>query len=212
MSSPKSIPRTEAESEPKRGAVIGRESLNMPNFVTATRLLLSIVLFSMITSGGWWISSAALFVFAASTDALDGYLARKYKQITVLGRILDPFVDKVIVCGTFRFSSRKAGTHRAQVSTHGWSLSSSDVRCSSPACVESWRKRARTFSASLSGKLKMSVQCVAVTASLLSLSAPIFRGRGFQAVRDVLLWIAVAITVWSGFVYLLRGFSLLRQG
>jgi hypothetical protein len=32
------------------------------------------------------------------------------------------------------------------------------------------------------------------------------------AVRDVLLWIAVAITVWSGFVYLLRGFSLLRQG
>jgi CDP-diacylglycerol--glycerol-3-phosphate 3-phosphatidyltransferase len=57
----------------------------------------------------------------------------------------------------------------------------------------------------------MSVQCVAVTVSLLSLSTDL-PWPWLPTVRDVLLWIAVAITVWSGFVYLLRGFSLLRQG
>ena len=44
-----------------------------------------------------------LFVIAAGTDWLDGYYARKYGQVTTLGRILDPFADKVIVCGTFIF-------------------------------------------------------------------------------------------------------------
>ena len=50
----------------KRKAVLGRESLNMPNLVTGTRLLLSLLLFSMIASGGWWISAAALFVFSVA--------------------------------------------------------------------------------------------------------------------------------------------------
>jgi CDP-diacylglycerol--glycerol-3-phosphate 3-phosphatidyltransferase len=210
MSLPETTPRTESESEPKRGAVIGRESLNMPNFVTATRLLLSIVLFSMITTGGWWISSAALFVFAASTDALDGYLARKYKQITVLGRILDPFVDKVIVCGTFVFLLEKQDAPGSGV--NAWMVI---IIIGREMFVSSLRgileKEGKDFSASLSGKLKMSVQCVAVTASLLSLSRDL-PWPWLPTVRDVLLWIAVAITVWSGFVYLLRGFSLLRQG
>ena len=44
-----------------------------------------------------------LFIIAAGTDWLDGYYARKYSQVTTLGRILDPFADKVIVCGTFIF-------------------------------------------------------------------------------------------------------------
>ena len=44
-----------------------------------------------------------LFIIAAGTDWLDGWYARKYQQVTTLGRILDPFADKVVVCGTFIF-------------------------------------------------------------------------------------------------------------
>ena len=50
-----------------------------------------------------------LFIIAAGTDWLDGYYARKYGQVTTLGRILDPFADKVIVCGTFIFSGGRPG-------------------------------------------------------------------------------------------------------
>ena len=44
-----------------------------------------------------------VFVVAASTDWIDGWWARKYGQVTKLGRIFDPFVDKIIICGTFIF-------------------------------------------------------------------------------------------------------------
>ena len=44
-----------------------------------------------------------LFAIAAGTDWVDGFYARRYGQITQLGRILDPFADKIIICGTFTF-------------------------------------------------------------------------------------------------------------
>ena len=47
-----------------------------------------------------------------STDWLDGYWARKYGQVTTLGRILDPFVDKIIICGTFIFLAAVPGSRR----------------------------------------------------------------------------------------------------
>jgi len=192
-----------------RRAVLGRESLNMPNLVTGTRLLLSLVLFSMISTGGWWISAAALFVFAASTDALDGYLARRYKQITVLGRILDPFVDKVIVCGSFVFLLEKQGA--ADSGVNAWMVI---IIIGREMFVSSLRgileKQGKDFSASMAGKLKMTLQCVAVTVSLLSLSERL-DWPWLPGVRDVLLWIAVGVTVWSGLIYVIRGFSLLRQ-
>src|SRR5262249_30947175 len=70
------------------------------------------------------------------------------------------------------------------------------------------------FSASLSGKLKMFLQCVAATASLLS-QDPTWAswsvaGMSFLCARDVLLWTMVAATVWSGYDYVLRAIQLLR--
>lgn len=193
----------------KRKAVLGRDSLNMPNLVTATRLLLSLVLFSMISAGGWWISAAVLFVFAASTDALDGYLARRYKQITVLGRILDPFVDKVIVCGSFVFLLEKQGAVDSGV--NAWMVI---IIIGREMFVSSLRgileKEGKDFSASMAGKLKMTLQCVAVTISLLSLSESL-NWAWWRVFRDLMLWIAVGVTIWSGLIYIIRGFSLLRQ-
>ena len=65
-------------------------ALNLPNCITVSRLVLSFVLFAMISYGGLWISSAVVFAIAAATDAVDGYLARRYGMVTTLGRILDP--------------------------------------------------------------------------------------------------------------------------
>ena len=193
----------------KRKAVLGRESLNMPNLVTGTRLLLSLVLFAMISAGDYWISAAALFVFAASTDALDGYLARRYKQITVLGRILDPFVDKVIVCGSFVFLLEKQGATESGV--NAWMVI---IIVGREMFVSSLRgileKEGKDFSASMAGKVKMTLQCVAVTVSLLSLATSL-HWPWLPGVRDVCLWLAVGVTVWSGLIYVIRGFSLLRQ-
>ena len=71
---------------------------NTPNLVTLTRFALSIVVFALM-SYGFYYWSFWIFVIAASTDWVDGYIARRTDQVTQLGRILDPFCDKMIICG-----------------------------------------------------------------------------------------------------------------
>ncbi len=196
-----------ADQQPK--AVLGRHAFNLPNLITTSRLLLAFGLFAMISAGGMWLESAALFIFAASTDALDGYFARRNKQITVLGRILDPFVDKVIVCGTFIALLEHQGQQDSGI--RAWMVI---IIVGREMFVSSLRgileQQGKDFSASWSGKLKMILQCVGISVSLFALS-PQVSFVGLEQLRDAVLWIAVIATLWSGAVYVTRGFSLLSD-
>ena len=186
---------------------IRRESRNIPNLVTVSRLALAAVLFVLIDLGNWWITSAFLFVIAASTDALDGWLARRSGQITVLGRILDPFADKIIVGGTFVFLLTPGRGGASGVTA--WMVI---IVLGREMFISSLRgfleQQGKDFSASLSGKTKMVLQCVALTVALLSLESSI-QWRWLIPTRDVLLWVAVVATVWSGLVYVHRAARLL---
>lgn len=78
---------------------VGQESLNLPNFITLSRILLIpvfVVLFATPTPDRS-LSAALVFVIAAVTDMLDGYLARRNGQVTTLGKLLDPIADKLLV-------------------------------------------------------------------------------------------------------------------
>ena len=78
---------------------VGQESFNLPNFITLTRILLIpvfVVLFATPTPDRS-LSAALVFVIAAVTDMLDGYLARRNGQVTTLGKLLDPIADKLLV-------------------------------------------------------------------------------------------------------------------
>lgn len=78
---------------------IGQDSLNLPNLLTLTRILLIpvfVLLFATPTPERSLIA-ALVFVVAAVTDGLDGYLARKSGQVTKLGKLLDPVADKLLV-------------------------------------------------------------------------------------------------------------------
>lgn len=178
--------------------------LNAPNSVTTARLGLAIVLFWMIWYEGLWISAAIVFVVAAMTDALDGYLARKYGQVTVLGRILDPFVDKFIICGAFVFLLEK----KLDSGVNSWIVI---IVIGREMFVSSLRgileKEGKDFSANMAGKIKMVLQCAAVTGCLLSLS-PKIKSDQFLMLRDGVLWTAVVATVWSGLIYIHRAYKL----
>ncbi|BCA54044.1 CDP-diacylglycerol--glycerol-3-phosphate 3-phosphatidyltransferase [Nitrospira sp. KM1] len=78
---------------------VGQESLNLPNFITLVRILLIpffIILFITPTPDRS-MSAAVIFVVAAVTDMLDGYIARRTGQVTKLGKLLDPIADKLLV-------------------------------------------------------------------------------------------------------------------
>ncbi|MFT4559409.1 MAG: CDP-diacylglycerol--glycerol-3-phosphate 3-phosphatidyltransferase [Planctomycetaceae bacterium] len=185
---------------------IDGRSLNLPNLITLSRLGLAVILFWLIYVEGFWISAAVLFVVAAATDAIDGYIARKYGQVTTLGRILDPFVDKIIVCGAFVFLLEK----KADSGVNSWMVMSVIGREMFVTGLRSFLEQSgKDFSAAFIGKVKMALQCVAITMSLLSLS-PEVGNPTFNFYRNIVLWAAVAVTLYSGLTYAVRGFQMLR--
>jgi CDP-diacylglycerol--glycerol-3-phosphate 3-phosphatidyltransferase len=197
---------------PAAAAPFSRQSLNAPNLITISRFVLSIVLFVLIDSDGWWRTAAGVFIVAALTDYVDGYLARKYGQVTVVGRILDPFVDKIIIIGAFVFLQRWPAS--------GVTAWMTFIIIARELLITSLRafleQQGKDFSAKWSGKIKMVVQCAAVPLCLLSLSEPFLASLPdwlpadrFLVLRDVTLWGTVAITVYSGVEYVWRAFRML---
>jgi CDP-diacylglycerol---glycerol-3-phosphate 3-phosphatidyltransferase len=95
--------KTEPESKPAGFALVQsgtqESNINLPNVLTVSRILLIpvfIVLFVAPTPDRS-LAAAVVFVIAALTDLLDGYLARRRGQVTKLGRLLDPIADKLLV-------------------------------------------------------------------------------------------------------------------
>ena len=72
--------------------------MNIPNALSVLRLLLVPVFIFVFFADfeGAYYAAGAVFLFAALTDVLDGYIARKYQRITKLGRLLDPLADKLM--------------------------------------------------------------------------------------------------------------------
>jgi len=74
--------------------------MNLPNVLTLTRIFFVPIVVTVLLTveiRNWAIWGAGLFLAAALTDFLDGYLARRRKQITTLGRLLDPIADKLLI-------------------------------------------------------------------------------------------------------------------
>ena len=176
---------------------------NLPNQLTLARLVLSIVLFVLIAFE-WYLAATITFVVAASTDWLDGYFARKYGMVTVLGRILDPIVDKVIVCGTFIFLGSIAGSGIA-----AWMAVVVVVRELLVTALRSFlEQQGKDFSAAMSGKLKMLVQCFAAGLSLFYLYLVQQREGPAGDLEEITAyavmitaWAAIVLTIYSGLTY-----------
>lgn len=187
------------------------ESLNrvwtVPNAISAARLALAIVLFVLIERERQ-AAAFGLFLVAASTDWVDGWWARRFGQVSRLGRIFDPLVDKVIVCGCFILLAARAGASAILP----WMAVVVVVRELVVTAVRAEMERAgQDFSAAFSGKLKMVLQCVAIALELAARMSPTWSLGGFsmRAVAAAAAWAAVAATIWSGFEYLAAARGLL---
>jgi CDP-diacylglycerol--glycerol-3-phosphate 3-phosphatidyltransferase len=170
---------------------------NLPNLLTVGRILLVPILVTVLftkVEGKEWLG-LGLFLAAALTDFLDGWLARRWGRVTRLGQILDPAADKILIASAF--------------------ISLVELN---PAVVPAWMVAlilAREFAvgalrnvagaegvvipAGWSGKVKTVSQVVAV--SLLI----VYNELGeFAHLSRIALWVAVAVTVFSGVEYFVR--------
>jgi CDP-diacylglycerol---glycerol-3-phosphate 3-phosphatidyltransferase len=167
---------------------------NVPNALTSIRFGLAIAVMLLIPREEYLIG-LVIFIVAASTDWMDGYWARKYGQVTKLGRIFDPFVDKIIICGTF--------IALVEVTDSGVESWMATIVVGRELLVTSLRGMVEgsggDFSASQLGKWKMVLQCGAVIAILVTLLKP---GNDLlEWTSTGFLWAAIALTVYSGIDY-----------
>ncbi|QDV13146.1 CDP-diacylglycerol--glycerol-3-phosphate 3-phosphatidyltransferase [Rosistilla oblonga] len=179
---------------------------NVPNLLTTIRFFLAIGVVVLLAYQEYW-SALVAFSVAAGTDWMDGYWARKYGQVTKLGRIFDPFVDKIIICGTFIALVAIDDSNVAP-----WMAI---VIVARELLVTSLRGMIEgsggDFSARWSGKWKMVLQCAAIILVLIGLGmrdAPAW----ILHATTLTLWSAVALTLYSGWEYILAATRMLRDG
>ena len=200
-------------SEQRKAASV----FNLPNQLTSLRLVLAVIMFCLIPwgTGATYLAAMVLFLLAAGTDWLDGYTARKYNLVTVLGRILDPFADKVIVCGTFIFLVAVPEMADVPLGLRAWMVVVIVARELLVTALRSFLEEGGTdFSAKMSGKLKMVLQCIAAALALFYLSARAYGADWSEWLRFPLvasIWAAVILTVYSGLVYVRAAVKLLRK-
>jgi CDP-diacylglycerol--glycerol-3-phosphate 3-phosphatidyltransferase len=206
---------------------------HVPNLLTVARFFMAIAFFIVVgfydprAPAGWPVLDIAfvLFLVGVSTDMVDGYIARKYQVQSTFGRIADPFVDKIIVCGALAYFIgdtfvvvREVGS--SAVNLTGWQPWMVVLILARELLVTGMRSFSEShgipFAASWSGKVKMILQCTAICWTLFYVAhwvgGPGWTGNPAwtTTVRDALIWGTVIFTAVSGLTYIQRAYHLLR--
>jgi len=196
--------------------------MNVPNALTLLRVVFAIAVFFCIAVYRFDFA-LIFFVLASLTDFLDGWWARKFQQITVFGRIMDPFADKFLICGTFICLVAVPELTDADcpillrlqpwmvIVIVGRELLITSLR----AVVES---SGGDFSAKWIGKWKMGFQCIAVIACFAYLFVmqsvgpfgPMILLAVLYFIWLLFLWATVIITLYSGVSYCVNAARMMR--
>ncbi len=188
--------------------------LALPNVLTygrivAVPLVVGCMFWQNILHGGLWLRwlALAIFIAAAISDFLDGYLARAWAQQSSLGRMLDPIADKLLVASCLLMLA-------AEETIHGWSLLAAVVILCREILVSGLREYLAELRVSVPvsqlSKWKTTLQLVAV--------GFLIAGKAGDAVVPVvtsagitLLWLSALLTLYTGWDYLQAGLHHLYQ-
>ena len=208
---------------------------HVPNALTGGRLVLAGVFFSMLAvyqykgRGDPWFLNIAFFIYVVAlvTDFLDGYLARRWKVEGAFGRVVDPFVDKILVLGSFIFFAGKnfiipdtaVGPSMVVKTLTGVAPGMVVLILARELLVTTFRGMGeaggRAFGAAMTGKVKMVVQSVTILVILVYVNYYSWiHDRGYEGAatwfRNVCIWVTIGITVYSGLDYVRRAVAMFR--
>lgn len=172
--------------------------MNVPNALTILRIFFVPLMVAVLVEDNAWVNwpvtnewlALAIFLAAAGTDLLDGYLARRWKQVTTVGTLLDPIADKLLISAAL-ISLVQVGVLPGWMAILiiGREFAVSGLR--QIAAAEGY-----TIKASDLGKTKMLSQVVAVSCMLVAVRHPALRAPGMA-----LMWIVVVFAVLSAISY-----------
>lgn len=176
------------------------KKMNLPNKITMIRFLM-IPLFVLVVSlwHGWVGDLVALLIFvvASLTDALDGHLARSRNLVTDFGKFMDPLVDKMLVTSAL---IALVGMGRV----YAWVVI---IILAREFAITGLRtivvEKGIVLAASPLGKFKTATQMLAVC-FLFIYTMPVLPEQVFYVIGQVLMYLALVLTVWSGVDYIIK--------
>lgn len=198
--------------------------MNLPNKLTVLRLFLALIIFVLLafvqaanpTTSGEHTSMTVLltdvamilFVIAAITDSLDGYLARRARLVTTFGVVADPLMDKIVVVGILVYM---ASSDITGVVIKPWMVVLIITREFLVTGLRGFAESKGTdLFAKLLGKLKMVTQCVTLVALFLYLGH--FHQESWATVFcQCLVWATVLFTIASGVGYIPSAIQLMKE-
>ena len=202
----------------------------IPNAITLLRILIAGAFFAVLSvyrfpSEGilWGNVAIGLFILAATTDFIDGYLARKWDVVSMFGRLMDPFCDKVLILGTFIYFAGPRFSFEAWVEgdrvltmatgIYPWMVV---VIIARELLVTSIRSVLEAMGhqcgAKWSGKLKMILQSIALPLILLLVvNFNPEKNEYMMLTINIIAWLLLFITVWSGLPYITGLVTVMRK-
>lgn len=187
--------------------------MTLANKITVFRLMIIpfFMVFCLLSGPDksiWWdILAFVTFGMATISDKLDGYIAKKYNQITDFGKIMDPLADKLLVFAALAIFTGRNDMHSVIL----WIIIARELAITSFRVI--CAGKGTIVAAAFSGKMKTVVQLVAI---LIILALPLFSAIGLTLpteaaiwIKRALSWLMAAVTLWSGMDYLIANRALI---
>lgn len=173
----------------------------LPNLVTCVRIVLTPVVSSAVLSGRCGVA-LPLALVAGATDAVDGYLARRFGAASRLGAWLDPIADKLLLVSLYLSFGFAAIVPPWLV----WMVVGRDVLILAMSAAGVAFAGIRDFPPTIWGKISTVVQIVGSVVLLAVCSM-----GSLAAIVPVVVWAVAVATAWSGVHYTWRGITLFRR-
>jgi CDP-diacylglycerol--glycerol-3-phosphate 3-phosphatidyltransferase len=172
------------------------------NLLTFSRIALAAIIFLLLMSSEGYLLALILFYIAGLTDWLDGYLARKYNSVSQLGEVLDPIADKILIVFVFfalaiNLSSYLIGFFAALIITR-------EIWVGALRDLNARNNKSDATKVTFLAKIKTAIQLITISIYLLALT---LNNMPLIVIADILLFMSLFITLYTGFLYTLNSFK-----
>ena len=172
------------------------------NLLTLSRIFLAAIIFLLLTSSDGYLTALILFLIAGITDYFDGYLARKYNATSQLGEIIDPIADKILIL--FLLFGLAINLSSYLIGFIGALIITREIWVGALRDMNARNGKSDATKVTFLAKIKTSVQLLTLSVYLFGLT---INSMLIIIIADVLLFISLFITLYTGFIYTLNTFN-----
>ncbi|MDA0753755.1 MAG: CDP-diacylglycerol--glycerol-3-phosphate 3-phosphatidyltransferase [Candidatus Marinimicrobia bacterium] len=172
------------------------------NTLTFSRILLAVIIFLLLMSPDGYLLALVLFFLAGVTDYFDGYLARKYNAVSKLGEILDPIADKILIL--FVLFGLAINLSSYLIGFIGAIIITREIWVGALRDLNARNGKSDATKVTFLAKIKTSVQLSTLSVYLFGLA---LNNMLIIIIADILLFISLLITLYTGLIYTLNTFN-----